>query len=91
MHVMMLMKRDAKLVQIVLALGAAGGFASRLHGRQQQRDKNTDDCDHYQQLDKGKTAVRHPREVSRVFMSLFLVQKRLVAGLSRVIYSRDVT
>jgi hypothetical protein len=36
------------LAEIALAAGAAGGFARLLHGRQQQRQQNADDGDHYQ-------------------------------------------
>jgi hypothetical protein len=52
---MIVVERDANLVQLVLAARPARRFASSLHGRQQQRDKYADDRDYHQQLDKRKT------------------------------------
>ena len=49
------MHGQTDLLEIVDALGAAGGFASRLHGGQEQRDQDGDDGDHHQKLDQGKT------------------------------------
>jgi hypothetical protein len=37
---------DADLFHVADALCAPGGFAGGLHGRQQERDQNTDDRDH---------------------------------------------
>jgi hypothetical protein len=50
-------ERQAELLHVVTALGAPGCFASRLHGRQQERDQNCDDGDHDQQLDQRETAT----------------------------------
>src|SRR4051812_14050748 len=49
--------RDAELLQVVRALGPAGGFARGLNRRQQERDQNADDCDYDEQLDERKRAV----------------------------------
>jgi hypothetical protein len=52
------LKRDADIVQIALALDAAGGLASGLHGRHQKADENADNGDHHQQFHQGKRAAR---------------------------------
>ena len=46
---------DPELLQVVDALGAAGGLAGRLHGGQQEADQDRDDRDHDQQLDQGES------------------------------------
>ena len=46
--------RQADLLEVVLALGASGRFARRLHGRQQQSDQHADDGDDHQQFDERK-------------------------------------
>src|SRR5262249_9298229 len=46
---------QAKLFEVVLGLGAGGGLADFLHGRQQQADQDGDDGNHHQQLDQGET------------------------------------
>ena len=48
----MVLHRQAHLLEIVLALSAARGLAGRLHRRQQQRNQNSDNGDHDQQLDQ---------------------------------------
>ncbi|OYV85460.1 MAG: hypothetical protein B7Z73_13535 [Planctomycetia bacterium 21-64-5] len=47
-------QRQADLLEVIVAVGAARGFAGGLHRRQQQRDQQTDDGDHHEQLDQGK-------------------------------------
>jgi hypothetical protein len=47
--------RDANLLEIIQTLRAASAFARSLYGRQQQRDQNSDDRNHDQQLDERKT------------------------------------
>ena len=47
--------RQANLLEIVDALGAASRFASALHGGQQQGDQNGDDGDHDEEFDEGET------------------------------------
>jgi hypothetical protein len=42
------------LLQVVLALGAAGSLPDLLNGRQEQSDEDGDDGDDDQQLDQGK-------------------------------------
>jgi hypothetical protein len=46
------------LLEVVGALGAAGGLSGRLHGRQEERDEHADDCDHHQELDQGEAESR---------------------------------
>ena len=50
-------QRQADLLQVVDALGAAGGLAGRLHGGQQQADQDPDDRDDHQQLDQRESAL----------------------------------
>ena len=46
------MQAEAKLLQVVGALGPPGGLAGGLHRRQQQRNQNRNDGDDHQQLDQ---------------------------------------
>jgi len=46
--------RQTQLLQIVLALAAAGSLAGLLNCRQQQGNQNCDDRDHHQQFDQRK-------------------------------------
>ena len=43
--VVVVVERQAELLEIVDALGTAGGLAGRLHGGQQQGDQDGDDRD----------------------------------------------
>jgi len=43
-------QRYAKLFQVVAALCPARGFSRSLYGRQQQRNKQSDDGDHHQEF-----------------------------------------
>jgi hypothetical protein len=54
---MVVVQRQANLLEIVLALGPAGRFASLLNCRQQQGDEYGNDGDDNQQLDERKTAT----------------------------------
>ena len=45
---------QAQLLEVVAALGPAGGFTGSLHRRQKQGDENADDRDDHQELDQGK-------------------------------------
>ena len=56
--------RQAELLQVVDALGPPGGLAGRLDGGQQQGDQDGDDRDDHQQLDQRERATR------RVFMAV---------------------
>jgi hypothetical protein len=47
-------------MEVVLALGAGGGVADFLHGRQEQADQDGDDGNHHQQLNQGETALPSP-------------------------------
>ena len=55
---------QAKLFEIVLALGPPRRLA-RLNRRQQQRDQNADDRDDHQQLNQGEAASRVLKKGSR--------------------------
>jgi hypothetical protein len=50
------LQRDADLPQIVRTGASAGTFASRLDGRQQQGDQNSNDSDHDQQFYQRETS-----------------------------------
>jgi hypothetical protein len=54
---MVVVQRNAELLEIIPALGTAGSLASGLNGRQQQRDEDADDRNHDQQLDQGKAGA----------------------------------
>jgi hypothetical protein len=54
---MKVLKRHADLPQVVGALRAAGRFASRLHGRQEQGHQDSDDGDDNEQFDERKSAL----------------------------------
>jgi len=50
------------LLQVVATLRAAGCFPRLLHGWQQQRNQNRDDCDDHEQFDQRKArsaTIRH--------------------------------
>ena len=68
------MRRQAELLEVVDALGAAGRLAGRLDGRQQQRDQDGDDGDDDEQLDQGETpsASSHGRTETALH---FLLEK----------------
>ena len=52
MHIVVVEKTEANLLEVVLTLAASGRLAGCLHSRQQQRDQDADDGDHDQQLDQ---------------------------------------
>src|SRR5262249_9058103 len=56
--VVVVVKRQADLLEVVLALGAGGGFADFLDGGQEQADEHGDDGYDHQQLDQRETAAR---------------------------------
>jgi hypothetical protein len=61
----MLVKSQAHLLEIVLALRATRRLATGLHGRQQQAHQHANNGNDNQQLDEGKaTAQRHVRASS---------------------------
>ena len=51
-------QRQADLLQVVDALGPPGRLARRLHGGQEQGDQHGDDGDDDQQLDQRESAAR---------------------------------
>src|SRR5690606_24823647 len=46
---------QADLLQVVAALGAAGGLSCLLDGRQQQRNQDRDDRDHHEQFNQRRS------------------------------------
>jgi hypothetical protein len=46
---------QAELLQVIRAAGTVGRLADFLHGRQQERDQDTDNGDHDQELNQGET------------------------------------
>jgi hypothetical protein len=51
--------RQAHLPHVVRALRSPSRRPSRLHGRQQKPDEDTDDGDHDEQLDEGECGAGH--------------------------------
>jgi hypothetical protein len=47
---------DADLLEVVCALGAAGGLARGLNGGEEEADQDSDDGDDDEQLDEGEGA-----------------------------------
>src|SRR5262249_14779396 len=45
---------QADLFEVILAPGPVGSLTYLLHGGQQQTDEDSDDGNHYQQLDQGE-------------------------------------
>ncbi len=69
--VVILVQRQADLLEVVDALAACGGLAHLLYRRQQEADQHADDGDYYQELDErecttprglfhGRLLVDHP-------------------------------
>jgi hypothetical protein len=56
-NVMVVVKRQPNLPEIVLARRSAGRFACRLHCRNEDSDENADDGDHDQQLDDCESSA----------------------------------
>jgi hypothetical protein len=57
------MERDRNLVQVVLALSPPRGFPRPLNGRQQQCDKDRDNCNYDQEFNK-----REPARATKCFV-----------------------
>jgi hypothetical protein len=61
---------QSELLQIIDTLGASGCLACSLNGRQQQSDKNSDDCDDNQELYQCKpTPLCHFTHANQTFMN----------------------
>lgn len=56
-RVVVVVQRNADLLEMALALRPSGGLARLLHGWKQQRNQDAEDGDHRQQLDQCKTAA----------------------------------
>ena len=52
--VVIIRRGKTHLLQVIAALGPSGRFPSRLHCRQQQRDQDSNDGNHHQELDQRK-------------------------------------
>src|SRR5687768_4988382 len=57
-RVVIVVKGNAKLLEVVAALHPPRSFARRLNGGQEQRHKNANDCNDNEQLDEGETPSR---------------------------------
>src|SRR5262249_3676054 len=57
-HVVMVLKRETILLEIVLAGHPPGRLTGHLHGWQKQGYEHADDCNHHQQFDQSKTDTR---------------------------------
>jgi len=55
------MHRQPDLFQVVLALGAAGGFAGLLDSGKKKGDQNSNDRNDDKQLDQREAAIRPER------------------------------
>ena len=56
---MVVVQREANLLEIIDALSPPRRLAGRLHRRQQQRDQDSDDGDDDQKLNQGETTSAH--------------------------------
>src|SRR5262245_9187933 len=83
---MEIVKGQADLLEVVLALHARGGLAHLLDGGQQQADKDGDDCYHHQQLDQRERLSRTCPESHRWSSQLSMREERYSLQLER----RDV-
>jgi hypothetical protein len=63
-HVVVVVQRESKLPQVILALRAASGLSGGLHGRQEQCHKHPDNRNHDQQFDERKRTPPGPLHVS---------------------------
>jgi len=55
MRVVILVERNAHLLEVVLTLGSSRRLSSGLHRRQQKPNQNADDGYHHQQLNERET------------------------------------
>jgi hypothetical protein len=55
--IVLVVKRQAKLLQMILALRPASGLTSLLHGGQQKRYKNGNDGNHDKEFDQCKAVM----------------------------------
>ena len=67
--------RQTQLLQIVRALHTPRRFPSRLNRREKQPDQNTDDRNHDQQFNKGKT-VTIPAHENLLWLYGILLQQK---------------
>jgi hypothetical protein len=61
MNIVVIVKCQRNLFDIVLALSPTGRFTGLLHCREQQRNENRNDRDHNQQLNQSKTSTLHDK------------------------------
>jgi len=68
------MKRQSELLDIVAALTASRRLSRLLYSREQERDQDADDRDHYQEFNQCKSATMHLTLLSRRVATLFRSQ-----------------
>ena len=56
--IMVIVHRQADLLEMIATLGPTGRFTGLLYRRQQQGDQDRNDGDHYQQLDQCERGTR---------------------------------
>ena len=56
-RLLVVVHRQADLLEVIGALNAAARLARRLHGRQEQGDQDRDDGDDHQQLDQCESGT----------------------------------
>ena len=55
--IMVVVKRKAKLLHMILTLRPTSGLTSLLNGRQQQRHKDGNDGNHHEKFDQSKAVM----------------------------------
>ena len=63
MRVMVVVQRQAELLEVVRTLRPPGRLAGLLYGRHEERREHRDDGDHHQQLDQRKAGTRAGRHL----------------------------
>ena len=75
--VMVIVAGESNLLEIVLALRAAGGFASLLDSRQEQCHKDRNDCDHDEKFNQRETTpICSLQTASRLFHQKILQRQK---------------
>ena len=77
MGVVVVVKRQPQLLQMILALCSASRFTSLLNGREQEGDEDRDDRDHHQHFNERE----HAANVERRTFSTGLMEAPRAKGL----------
>src|SRR5438093_1107126 len=89
---MIIVQRQAELLEVVGALAAAGRLASRLHRRQQERDQHANNCNHHEQLDQRESPpTALPIQVLRQHECLLPMRRIIIAGTTPWISRNEYT